>query len=79
LKRPTCDRRRGRAGTGKSYLTNKVIKELKKQNKKYLAFSPTNKGARIIGGIEEMDHHLNYRIMRSLNVIDHLCVFMLFN
>jgi nucleoside-triphosphatase THEP1 len=40
----------GRAGTGKSYLTNKVIDEIKKRSKKYLAFSPTNKGARIIGG-----------------------------
>ena len=40
----------GSAGTGKSYLTNKIIDEIKALDKKYLAFSPTNKGARIIGG-----------------------------
>jgi len=40
----------GKAGTGKTYLTNKIIEQLNKQNKKYLSFSPTNKGARLIGG-----------------------------
>ena len=40
----------GRAGTGKSFLVNAIISKLKTDNKKYLAFSPTNKGARIIGG-----------------------------
>ena len=40
----------GRAGTGKSFLTNKIIMELENQGKKHLSFSPTNKGARIIGG-----------------------------
>lgn len=40
----------GQAGTGKTYLANKVIDEIKRQNKKYIAFSPTNKGARLIGG-----------------------------
>lgn len=40
----------GRAGTGKTYLANKVIDEIKKQNKTFVAFSPTNKGARLIGG-----------------------------
>jgi hypothetical protein len=40
----------GRAGTGKSYLVNKIIDELKTQGKKHVGFSPTNKGARIIGG-----------------------------
>ena len=40
----------GRAGTGKTFLANKVIDEIKIRNKKYLAFSPTNKGARLIGG-----------------------------
>ena len=40
----------GSAETGKSYLTNTIIKEITAQDKKFLAFSPTNKGARIIGG-----------------------------
>ena len=40
----------GRAGTGKTYLVNKVIDELKSRGKKYMCFSPTNKGARLIGG-----------------------------
>ena len=30
----------GRAGTGKTFITNKIIDELKEQGKKYLAFSP---------------------------------------
>ena len=40
----------GRAGTGKTYLVNRVIDELKGRGKKYMCFSPTNKGARLIGG-----------------------------
>lgn len=40
----------GAAGTGKSFLTIQIIDELKARNIKYMAFSPTNKGARIIGG-----------------------------
>ena len=55
----------GRAGTGKSYLTNKVIEELKKENKKYLAFSPTNKGARIIGG--KTIHSVYYKFKHNKN------------
>ena len=41
----------GRAGTGKSFLTNKVIDVLKERSLNYIAFSPTNKGARIIDGV----------------------------
>jgi DNA replication protein DnaC len=40
----------GRAGTGKTYLINRVIDELKSRGKTYMCFSPTNKGARLIGG-----------------------------
>ena len=40
----------GRAGTGKTYIVNKIIDELKEQKIKYLSFSPTNKGARLIKG-----------------------------
>ena len=40
----------GRAGTGKTYLVNKVIDELKARGKICKGFSPTNKGARLIGG-----------------------------
>ena len=40
----------GRAGTGKTFIVNKVIQELKNQKIKYLCFSPTNKGARLING-----------------------------
>jgi hypothetical protein len=41
----------GRAGTGKSYFTNTIIKVLKEKDLQYMAFSPTNKGARIIDGV----------------------------
>jgi hypothetical protein len=69
----------GRAGTGKSFLTNRVIDELKKQNKKYLAFSPTNKGARIIGGktIHSVYHkfkHNKYKLINVLKNIDYIII-----
>ena len=40
----------GRAGTGKTYIVNKIIDELKERKIKYMCFSPTNKGARLING-----------------------------
>lgn len=38
----------GRAGTGKTHLLN--LPELDRRGIKYAGFSPTNKGARLIGG-----------------------------
>lgn len=55
----------GRAGTGKTYITNKIIQELKNQNKKYLAFSPTNKGAGLIGG--KTIHSMYYKFQHNKN------------
>ena len=49
----------GFAGTGKTFLVNNIIRELKQRNKKYLAFSPTTKGARLIGG--NTIHSLYYK------------------
>ena len=48
----------GRAGTGKSYLLNRIIAELQNREQNFLAYSPTNKGARIIRGktIDSMYH-----------------------
>ena len=40
----------GRAGTGKTYIVNKIIDELKERKIKYMCFSPTNKGSRLING-----------------------------
>jgi len=40
----------GRAGTGKSFMVNSIIKELKKRNINFKALAPTNKSARIING-----------------------------
>ena len=53
----------GRAGTGKTFLANKVIEEIKKQGKKHIAFSPTNKGARLVGG--KTIHSVYYKFHRS--------------
>lgn len=53
----------GLAGTGKSYLTNKIIDILKENDKKYMAFSPTNKGARIIDG--KTIHSMYYKYKRN--------------
>jgi len=40
----------GKARTGNTYVTNKIIEELKNKNIQYLAFAPTNKASRLIGG-----------------------------
>jgi hypothetical protein len=40
----------GRAGTGKSYLTNKIIEVLHEKEINFVAYAPTNKAARIING-----------------------------
>lgn len=53
----------GRAGTGKTYLANKVIEEMKSREMKYIAFSPTNKGARLIGG--KTIHSMYYKYMNN--------------
>ena len=55
----------GRAGTGKSYLVNKVIEELKLQDKKFMGFSPTNKGARIINGSTIHSVYFQYQSRKS--------------
>lgn len=40
----------GRAGTGKSYTVNRIIKYLKESDIKFVAVAPTNKASHIIGG-----------------------------
>jgi len=69
----------GRAGTGKTFITNKIINELKEQGKKYLAFSPTNKGARLIGGktIHSMFYkyqHNKKKLFDSMKDIDYIFI-----
>jgi DNA replication protein DnaC len=69
----------GRAGTGKSYLTNKVIDQLKQNDIKYLAFSPTNKGARIIGGrtihsVYYKFKHNKYKLMDMLKKVKYIII-----
>jgi len=69
----------GRAGTGKTFITNKIIDALKKQGKKYLAFSPTNKGARLIGGrtIHSMYYkyqHNKKKLFESMKDIDYIFI-----
>ena len=49
----------GRGGTGKTYLLNCIQAELTKRGLKYTAFSPTNKGARLIAG--NTIHSLYYK------------------
>ena len=56
----------GRAGTGKSFLTNKIMDELKTREIKYMGFSPTNKGARIIGG---QTIHIYFKYQKSKNIL----------
>ena len=57
----------GRAGTGKSYLVNKIRATLEEKKKRYLGFSPTNKGARIIGG--NTIHSVHYKFKNNRKVL----------
>jgi DNA replication protein DnaC len=66
----------GRAGTGKSYLTKRIIDVLTERKMKFESFSPTNKGARIINGktIDSMYHKIKsdkkaLNIFKKLDVI----------
>ena len=52
-----------RAGTGKAYLVNKIIEELKSRNKVVRGFSTTNKGAVLING--KTIHTLCYKFQSS--------------
>jgi tRNA A37 threonylcarbamoyladenosine biosynthesis protein TsaE len=49
----------GRAGCGKTFFMNKIVGELDKRGIEYKSFSPTNKGARLIGG--KTIHSLYYK------------------
>jgi hypothetical protein len=49
----------GRAGTGKTYLVNEIIKQIEAHGKKCYKFSPTNKAARLING--QTIHSLYYK------------------
>ena len=57
----------GRAGTGKSYLVNRIRALLEEIKKGYLGFSPTNKGARIIGG--QTIHSIYYKFKNNRKVL----------
>ena len=52
----------GRAGTGKTYIVNKIIDQLKENKIKYVSLSPTNKGARLIYG--KTIHSIYYKFER---------------
>jgi DNA replication protein DnaC len=53
----------GRAGCGKTYLINKIRDELVKRDIDFKSFSPTNRGARLIGG--KTIHSLYYKFRVS--------------
>jgi hypothetical protein len=58
----------GRAGTGKSYLTNKIIEVLVEKEINFVAYAPTNKAARMIKG-ETIDtlYHVSKTNKNTLN------------
>jgi ATP-dependent exoDNAse (exonuclease V) alpha subunit len=69
----------GSAGTGKTYLVKKIMENLDLKNIKYLAFSPTNKGARLING--NTIHSVYYKFKNSKKVFmsmmkDVHCIFI---
>jgi len=61
----------GKAGTGKTYLTSKIIEELKNKNIQYLAFAPTNKASRLIGGqtIDSLYNQFQHRISKFFSIL----------
>ena len=69
----------GRAGTGKTFLLNSIREKLTKRGLKYAAFSPTNKGARLITG--RTIHSLYYKyqsnrrkLFESMEKFDYLFI-----
>jgi hypothetical protein len=69
----------GMAGTGKTYFTNKFIEKLDNINKKYLSFSPTNKGARLINGttIDSVYHqfkHSKKKLFQMLKGVEYIII-----
>lgn len=69
----------GNAGTGKSTLINELINQLKINNKKYIALSPTNKGALIINGTTIHKFYYRYSIrkdelLNNLRFIDYIFI-----
>jgi len=69
----------GPAGTGKTYFTNKLIEELDSRGKKYMSFSPTNKGARLINGntIDSIYHqfkHNKKKLFRMLKGVEYIII-----
>ena len=61
----------GKAGTGKTYLTNKIIDELKNEKIQYLAFAPTNKAARLIEGqtIDSLYNQFQHRKSKLFSML----------
>ena len=57
----------GRAGTGKTYLVNQIVNQLKEKKIKYICLSPTNKGARLIHGATI--HSLYYKFKKSKKLL----------
>jgi DNA replication protein DnaC len=57
----------GRAGTGKTFLVNLIIDELKSRDKNYICFSPTNKGALLIKG--NTIHSVYYKFQSCKKVL----------
>lgn len=53
----------GLAGTGKSFLINKLISRLKNDEESFKVLCPTNKAARIVGGVTL--HSLKYRFQNA--------------
>lgn len=60
----------GRAGTGKTFFCNKIISELKSRNKKFLAFTPTNKSARLLLDCGKTMHSLLYKFQNNKKGLD---------
>ena len=69
----------GRAGVGKTTLLNAIRNELETRGLKWRAFSPTNKGARLIGGATIHSIYFKYKskkanLFRILETTD--CIFI---
>ena len=60
----------GYAGTGKTTMIKCIIEKLNEKQKKYLALSPTNKGARLIGG--QTIHKFYYKFKNNAKSLTEL-------
>ena len=66
----------GRAGTGKTYFLNNLVKILSDNKRKYQCLAPTNKSARLINGItvDKLSYYTNKNLALWASKLEYIIV-----